>query len=230
MPICLQGGAEFGTHCHEMDATLVSMAGAGPVVVLPLAAESGSSYDASGRHGARYFTERGATSTLVVEDPRRGGRGAKDAIRDASMVVLPGGSPARLLDALREYELDLAIADALAAGAVVMGASAGAMVLCGLVFLPERGGVIVEGLGLVPDVLVVAHWDSRQSFRLQEMRARLDEDEVVIGIPEQSGLLVDRRLLRSMGRNAPTLLGGRAIALSPGSEAVLGWELGWERG
>ena len=226
--ICLQGGAEFGPDCRGMDLELLRLAGGGPVVVVPLAADVGRDYDGAARHALRYYEELGAPDVVVVEDPRRGADRVRDLVVDASLVVLPGGSPSRLLDGLRAYGVDLAIAEALSRGAVVMGASAGAMVLCGKTVLPDRGGLLVEGLGLVPDLVVLPHFESRQAARLHELLAGLDEDEVAVGIPEQSGLLVDRRRIAAMGRSAPTLLGGRPLALAPGSEGLLGWELGWE--
>jgi hypothetical protein len=78
--------------------------------------------------------------------------------------------------------------------------------------------------------VVLPHFDVRDAPRLKELSAGLDEDEVAFGIPEQSGLLVDRRRLTAMGRSASTLLGGRPFSLAPGSEGLLGWDLGWELG
>jgi cyanophycinase-like exopeptidase len=226
--ICLQGGAEFGPDCRDMDLELLRHADGGPVVVLPLAADVGRDYDTAGRNAARWYHSLGASEVVVAEDPRRGGEDPRDLVREASFVVLPGGSPSRLLDALREHGLDLAVAEAHSRGAVVMGASAGAMVLAGRTVLPDRGGLLVDALGLVPGVVVLPHFEARQGQRLQQLWAGLDEDEVALGIPEQSGLLVDKRRIVSLGRAAPTFLGGRPFALAPGSQGLLGWEMGWE--
>lgn len=227
-PVCLQGGAEFGPDCREMDTELLRLSGGGRTVVLPLAADVGRDYDTAGRNAERWYRELGATDVVVAEDPRRGGVDPRDLVRDAAFVVLPGGSPSRLLDGLREHGLDLAVAEAHSRGAVVMGASAGAMVLAGRAVLPDKGGMLADAVGLVPGVVVLPHFDARQGQRLQQLWAGLDADEMALGIPEQSGLLVDRRRVVALGRAAPTFLGGRPFALAPGSQGLLGWEMGWE--
>jgi cyanophycinase-like exopeptidase len=211
-----------------MDTELLRLAGAGTVVVLPLAADVGRDYDAAGRNAERWYRELGAREVVVAEDPRRGGADPRAVVRDASFVVLPGGSPSRLLDGLHEHGLDLAVAEAHSRGAVVMGASAGAMVLAGRTVLPDKGGMLVDALGLVPGVVVLPHFEARQGQRLQQLWAGLDGDEMALGLPEQSGLLVDHRRVVALGRAAPTFLGGRPFALAPGSQGLLGWELGWE--
>lgn len=72
----------------------------------------------------------------------------------ADLVHLPGGDPGRLLDILAGTPAWRAILAAHARGAVVAGASAGAMALAGWCWTP-RGWQ--AGLGLVPELVVVPH-------------------------------------------------------------------------
>ena len=101
----------------------------------------------------------------------------------------------------------------LAEGGVVSGSSAGAMVLSGWTVLPDRPGPAIErGLGVVPDVLVLPHWtgDGRADW-LRAVEAAVPDGVEVLGIPEQSGVLVDGPSFTAVGSAATSLLrsGGR---------------------
>ena len=72
----------------------------------------------------------------------------------ADLVHLPGGDPGRLLEILDGSAAWRAMLAALARGAVLAGASAGAMVLAAWTWTP---GGWRRGLGLVPGLVVVPH-------------------------------------------------------------------------
>jgi cyanophycinase len=210
--VCLQGGAEFGPDCREMDAELLRRAG-GPVVVTALAGAVGHEYDTANDNGVRHFRALGAADVVAAPDAREDQDGALAALRRARLLVLPGGSPSRLLGALRSTGVDRVVTDLLAAGGVVSGSSAGAMVLSGWTVLPDRPGPgVVRGLGVVPDVLVLPHWSGHgRADWLRAVEAAVPPGVEVLGIPEQSGVLVDGPSFSAVG-SAPTSLlrsGGR---------------------
>jgi cyanophycinase-like exopeptidase len=186
-----------------MDRRLVDEAalrGSGPVTLVPLAAAHGREYAVAGANGVRHFTSLGAEA-VIAPDARDDPRGAAAAMASAGLLVLPGGSPARLLAALHDTRPGAALAQHLKAGGVVMGASAGAMVLAERMWDPGSGR-IVNGLGFVPGYLVLPHFDGRR---------RLPDDSGVgivgLGIPEQSGVLIaDGALLGSLGAAAASLV------------------------
>ncbi len=210
--VCLQGGAEFGPDCREMDADLLRRA-AGPVVVTALAGAVGREYRTANDHGVRHFRALGAEDVVAAPDAREDLPGALAALRRARLLVLPGGSPSRLLSALRSTGVDQVVTDLLAAGGVVSGSSAGAMVLCGWTVLPDRPGPAVErGLGVVPDVLVLPHWSGAgRADWLRAVEATVPAGVEVLGIPEQSGVLVEDGSCTAVGTAATSLLrsGGR---------------------
>ena len=86
------------------------------------------------------------------------------------------------------------------------------MVLCGWTVLPDRrgegGGPAVEpGLGLVPDLLVLPHWSGpagRESW-LRAVHRTVPPEVQVVGLPEQSGVLVEDGALTAVG-DAPASL------------------------
>lgn len=223
--LCLQGGGEFSPGCRPMDADLVLRA-PGRVVVSALAGTVGRDYRTATDNGARHFAAVGATDVVAAPDVREDPDGALDALASAMLLVLPGGSPSRLLAALQDTGAGQVVADRLAAGALVMGSSAGAMVLGEWTVLPDRrdgsGLRVVRGLGLAPGVLVVPHWSGRASRGdwLRAVQTGVPPDVVVLGIPEESGVLVDGDGLTAVGRSATTLVRQeRELVPGPGCAA-----------
>lgn len=204
--VCLQGGAEATPGCAQMDAELLRLV-EGPVVVSGLAAPPGPDYVAATGQTVAHLQSLGAgdgRSVTGAPDARQDPSGALAALRDARLVVLPGGSPSRLLDALRAHGLDTLLADLLDDGGSVCGSSAGAMVLGERLALPDRGLEVVAGLGLVPGVAVVPHW--RGPGPADWLAALLPEPVLVLGVPEQSGVLVTGDLITALGSAGTRLL------------------------
>ncbi|MDT7570718.1 MAG: cyanophycinase [Actinomycetota bacterium] len=194
-----------------MDLDLVRRAG-GRVVVTALAGQRGRDYDTATANGVRHFRAVGAGDVVGAPDAREDEAAALAAVASARLLVLPGGSPARLLRALTDTAVGDAIAALLQGGGVVMGASAGAMVLCPWTVVPDRrsgGSLAVEpGLGLVGDVLVVPHWSggSSRGDWLRSIEKAVPASTTVLGIPEESGIVVEGDTLTAVGTSATRLL------------------------
>jgi cyanophycinase-like exopeptidase len=179
--------------------------------VTALAGAPGEDYDTATANGVRHFRGLGAADVVGAPDARSDRKAALDVIRTARLLVLPGGSPSRLLAALTLTTVAEALAALHADGAVLMGASAGAMVLCPWTVLPDKrsaGAMAVErGIGLAPDLLVVPHWSggSSRGDWLRSVEAGVPATTTVLGIPEASGVLVEGSDLVAVGA-APTRL------------------------
>jgi cyanophycinase len=186
-----------------MDTELLRLVG-GPVVVTALAASPGRQYAVATAHGVRHVEACGAEEVTAAPDVREN-PAAVDVLREARLLVLPGGSPSRLLAALQPLA-DL-LGELVAGGGGVMGASAGAMVLGSWTFLPDTGRV-ERGLGLVPGVAVVPHWNGG-SGRGAWLRAlgSLPEPTRVLGLPEESGVLFHGGSAKVVGQSAAHLVG-----------------------
>ena len=202
--VCLQGGNELTPDCRPMDSLLLSLAPTGPVVVVPLASEPGTDYRRTGENARRYFTDLSA-EVVIAPDARRTPQEAAAAVDSAGMVVLTGGSPRRLRDALVDSGLDDRIRERLRAGVLVMGSSAGAMVACATTLLPQwRGNPSTgPGLGLVTGRVVVPHFDGKRGGWV---RAGLSAEPVVLGIPECSGVLVTADDMTAVGVEPATVI------------------------
>lgn len=218
--ICLQGGNEFAPGCRAMDADLLRRAGDGPVVVTALAGAPGREYDTAGRNGVRHFRALGAAEAVVAPDVREDEAGALAALREARLLVLPGGSPARLLEALTSTPVGALLQELLDDGVVLMGSSAGAMVVCAWTVLPDRRGptgtAVARGLGLVPDLVVVPHWSGGpgRGEWLRAVDATVPSGVQVVGLPEEAGVLVEDGELTAVGAAATSLVTvGRSLPL-----------------
>lgn len=202
--VCLQGGGEFSPGCRDMDADLLARA-EGPVVVSALAGAAGREHDTANGNGVRHFRALGA-DVEAAPDVRTDPEGAVAALRRARLLVLPGGSPSRLLDLLQTTGVGDVVRDLLADGGVVSGSSAGAMVLCGWTVRPDRGPDVVPGLGVVPGALVLPHWSGGREDWLAVVR-RAVPSALLLGVPEESGVLVDGTRLTAVGRAGTSLIG-----------------------
>lgn len=145
-----------------MDTSVLERSPAGEVVVLAGAAAQGREYDIASRNAVAYYSQLGRRPVEIAPDPRSDRVGCLAALEGAAIVVLPGGSPRRLLDVL-VGDCARALKELHARGGTISGASAGAMVLCARTMIP--GGGLTAGLGFVPGV-AIPHFDGSNWWNL----------------------------------------------------------------
>lgn len=201
--ICLQGGRELTTPCRDMDRVVLERAGEGVVAVLAGAARVGSDYrDASGR--ARTHYEGLGADVRILPDPRIEPAAAWEALdSDVALLVLPGGSPASLLGVLTDPSSGVGrrIAELHVNGTAISGSSAGAMVLCEQLYVPDgRPAAIASGLALAPGLALV-HWSPGGGRGWPTGDA-----EVVWGLPECGGVILDGATEIAVGQGEPSRL------------------------
>lgn len=186
--LCLQGGREFTSDCDDMDQTVATTSGASKIAVLAGAARTGGDHDGAVQRAVHHY-ERLGLAGFGVPDPRIDRESAIDVLAQldpaTDLIVLPGGSPSSLLDVLFSGDGRVAalVVDHHRAGGAISGASAGAMVLCESMIRPDRGGDIVDGLGLVTG-LALPHW-TPNSDRDWDVG-----DLPLWGLPECGGVLI----------------------------------------
>jgi len=183
-----------------MDKDLLERAGGRPGVIVALASRPGREYTAAVTNGVRHFTALGGTMTAAPDyrsDPEAG----LAAVALARLLVLPGGSPTRLRTVLVGTALGAAVVGVLRRGGVVMGASAGAMVLCGQMWLPDGGDRIVAGLGAVTGVLVLPHYTGGPP------PIEAPDGVDLLGVPECSGVLITPDGMMGVGANPSVRIG-----------------------
>jgi cyanophycinase len=113
-------------------------------------------------------------------------------VRASRFIYLAGGSPLHLKSVLKGSATFEALRDAWAAGAVVAGSAAGAMVLTDPMVDP-RGGALTVGLGLISQLAVVPrfgdHHDDVHGQKLERTVALAYDGLPVVSIPERSALI-----------------------------------------
>lgn len=217
--LCLQGGAEFQPPCEPMDRAVLEHVRPARVVLTALAGSQGRDYDTATANGVRWWRELGAHA-VGAPDARVEAAAALDVLASADLVVLPGGSPSRLRSALADTGVGGLIAQRWAAGeCAVVGSSAGAMVLCSHLVLPDRPGKpVVEGLGLLDRSVVVPHWTGRSDW-LARVARELPPSTRVLGLPECSGVVLVEGAVTAHGPHPSELIGVRR--LEPGQSLEL---------
>jgi cyanophycinase-like exopeptidase len=136
-------------------------------------------------------------AAMVVDAASASSPALANRLAGADLVHLPGGDPGRLLEVLAATTPAWrAILAAHARGAVVAGASAGAMALAGWCWTPRGWRT---GLGLVPGLVVVPHAErvARDGWTSTFAATIPPEAEPVgrLGLDERTGVL------RTTGRN-----------------------------
>lgn len=199
-------------------AARVTAGDPGPIrVVLVPTAAARHRPDLAAATGRRAFEAAGARAKIAVEVGVAGvldGRSAADPgnvtrLETAHVVHLPGGDPDLLPAVLRRTPAWAAILRAYAAGACVAGASAGAMALAERLWTADGP---VDGLGLVPGIAVLPHFDPR---RAAAWRSIVDPDGRLVWLG-----LDERTLVIGRPGGTWTVAGeGRAYVFDPGADA-----------
>lgn len=181
---------DLDVHGHAMGvpAALVR------VVVLPTAAGRGSP-DRAAATGVRAFERRASTAGMairvevarVIDHQSAGDDEAVRRLADADLIHLPGGDPDLIPSTLDGTPALDAIRAAWERGAVLAGASAGAMALAEWTWTP-RGGM--RGLGFVTGLAVVPHYDDVRRTTWQETIDRLAPGGIgYLGLDERTGAI-----------------------------------------
>jgi cyanophycinase len=215
-PLLIEGGNEFRGAMEEADRAALRAAGPGPVLIVPAAAAAEGGQIQAGSNGVRWFKELGAAdvrSTGWIDGSSQEATAVAAAVEASRFIFLPGGSPRYLAGALQGSRVWAAMRGALAAGAVLGGSSAGAMVLCEAYYDPSTGRVI-PGLNLLPKICILPHHDTFGRGWAPHIE-RQTKGVLPVGIDEETGMMNDGPggLWTVYGKGAVTLHG-------PGGEAV----------
>ena len=238
--LALHGGGEYVAGDEAaMDALLaaaVDAAGAdgpgiAPRIVLVPTAAARQRPQAAAAHGERAFAAAAGRAGVTVEIGVAGVLTRGDAadprvvapLGSAHLVHFPGGDPDVIPAVLRDTPAWAAIRRAYGAGAVVGGASAGAMAMAGRCWTPAGA---VDGLGLLPGYAVLPHY---APGRLRGWRSvvdgdgerpvswlGIDEQTLVIGRPGGPWRVAGRGHVRVLGPDGDELAAaadGEAIAI-----------------
>lgn len=212
-PLALVGSGEYLPVMADLELSL--LAGRPPrYVQIPTAAahEGAASLERWVTLGREQAERLGVEAVPVVvhnraeaDDP-----GMAALIDGAGLIYLSGGSPTLLAKALRGTAVGAAVEAAWRAGAALAGCSAGAMALTAWVpSLRRPGADPQDGLGLVPHLRVIPHFDRFERWMpdlVGRYLARAPEGTEVVGIDEETALVWDDAVWTVRGRRQVWLL------------------------
>lgn len=191
--ILLAGGAEFGGEMASPDRRALDLAGGllARISIIPAAAAPDDNHRRAGENGVQWFRSLGATAVralplidrISAEDPVV----VKD-LHQSTFIYILGGFPRYLEQTLTGSAAWAAIIVAYRNGAVVAGASAGAMVLCSHYFDPDSGEVY-QGLGVVPNTCFLPHHDAFGHQWAPRLAMLLPTTVTLIGVDEETAIL-----------------------------------------
>jgi cyanophycinase-like exopeptidase len=198
-PIGLHGGGEFMAGDEPFLLALLEAAapvadGAIRVVVVPTAAARHRP-EATARHGREAIgrVAGGAgiavrvESALIVDAETANDSALADRLAAADLIYLPGGDPDLLPRLMHDSLVWGSILASHARGAVIAGASAGAMALAPRTWTPNGW---LEGLSLVHGLVVVPHYNGFDSRGWERALVELNAAGLgYLGIDERTGLL-----------------------------------------
>ena len=203
--LALVGSGEYTPLMNETDHFLLGLLGgpdAARVAVIPTASalEPGAP-DRWNRMGVEHFSALGASVTplLLLSRDDAADPQIVAALRDIDLFYFSGGDPQYLIETMRDTPAWDAIRAAHAAGAVIAGCSAGAMMLGGytLSIRALRNGQPPQwppALGLAPRLAIMPHFDRAAQFVGEELFravvASAPAEVILVGIDEDTALVL----------------------------------------
>ena len=227
-PVALHGGGEFEPGDEPFLDGLLAAAGGlvadeEPVriAIVPTAGARGRP-DLAAAHGVAAFERVArragrpvrAEPVLVLDAGLAADPALADRLRAAHLIHFPGGDPALIPLTLAGSAAWAAIETARDGGAVLAGASAGAMAMAPLTWTPNG---VVRGLAVVPGLVVAPHADPATWSRVVARYGdALPPDLGLLGLAERTGVTVTA--------DSPWLVVGESVVhwLPPGAtEAIV---------
>lgn len=184
--IALVGGDEFQADCEGMDRALMAETESvhPSLLVIPTAAARENPMKAA-HNGVRYFSSLGvdASELIVLDSDQANDETFVSPVDIVDAIYLTGGDPEYLLEVLTGSVLLRKIKKALNRGAVLIGSSAGAMVLGSWM----RSKDWMEALGLEGGVVVLPHHeDSNPDTVLNNLEESVSSGVAILGIDSKT--------------------------------------------
>jgi len=215
--LALVGSGEYLPEAQELEAELlrlgISRGKSNTYIQIPTAAGK------EGEDRLNFWRQRGADQAerigcevrylpvLTREDAHN--QSWVEEIAKAGLIYFSGGDPVHLAEIFRDTPMWRAIMQAWGEGASLAGCSAGAMAFGGKI-IGIRRSHITEGLGLIPDIEVIPHYDKFLGWLPDRVTAavmRKDADTALIGIDENTALVLTDKW-RKFGKGKVHVLRG----------------------
>ena len=182
--IALVGGDEFAPHSVAMDLALISLPSELPFKLFVVPAAAVNQPQKAVSNGIKYFGQLGvvASPLMITDNHMANNKDLCSPILDASHLFFTGGDPGHLLRILTNSIMVDYIVQFLANGGLLIGSSAGAMVLGEWIRSPASGHWD-KGLGFVQRIGIIPHHEKMDRNMVHlDVSAFLKMDRNVLGI------------------------------------------------
>ncbi|MEB3215934.1 MAG: cyanophycinase [Nostocales cyanobacterium 94392] len=171
-----------------------------------------------GQEYIRIFEQLGVEDVRIVDTRSKKDADSESALQDidkATGVFFTGGDQARIVDTIKDTQLDAAIHRRLSEGMIVAGTSAGAAIMPDIMIVdgdsethPRMEIVkMCPGMGFLPGVIVDQHFSQRARMgRLISALAQQKQAVLGFGIDENTAMLVVDDKIRVIGEGAITII------------------------
>lgn len=231
--IALVGSGEYIDVCRPVDEHLLGLLDIGDrsprVACLPTAAAKDGERVWRGwqERGLAHFTRLGAEVVAVdiIDRDTAEDETMVRHIAGADLVYLSGGKPSLLHQLLDGTAAWAAILGVLDRGGVLAGCSAGAMVQ-GSHIAGFRGGPGSEGFGLLPNTVVLPHFDEFPSLAGDLVKRLVGRGRNVVGVDGATALVRHQGRYTAVGAGSVTVWGPNGKARfhdEPLPDGVLGY-------
>lgn len=224
----LAGGGEFLNGMEPADRRLLAplQGEARRVVLLPTAAAQ-QRPERAVETARRYFRSLDVTvePALILTRPDAADPRWLALIAAAPALYLTGGDPVYLLETLRDTPAWAATVARYQADGILIGSSAGAMVLCEWLLVPDGAGPPsrwTPGLGLVKASAVAPHFDTAPPAWRERLAATRPAGSTLLGIDERTALVQAESGWLVLGRGSVTVYppDGAAVTYPPGGQVA----------
>jgi cyanophycinase len=214
-PLALVGSGEFLEEMEAIDRVLLAatMRSDGPAVIVPTAsAHEPGMPETWAERGIRHFMDRLGVPTEAALVLDRAGAGERfvPLVTGARVIYFSGGNPRYLTETLAGTPFWAATLAAWHGGAALAGCSAGAMMLgAAIQNIIGRSGNAVPGMGIVPGISVIPHFDRIETYRpgaMAALRHVRTPGITLLGIDERTALVHSNGSWRVMGVGGITVM------------------------
>jgi cyanophycinase len=209
----LAGGAEFEPAMSALDQAILRRVVYQQcrVAILPTAVAPYRP-DLAVLNAVRHFTSLGAEVRPVMVLTRSDAEnyGLAEQLNGVDVIYLAGGDPWYLQNTLEATPVWDMIMEQYALGRIVVGSSAGAMVMGDVMWQREQA-LWKSAFGLAGGIGVLAHLDEASKERVESLWGALPHGFTMIGIDTSTGLIVDseRGTAEVVGVGGVTLFGAQ---------------------
>lgn len=171
-----------------------------------------------GQEYIRIFEQLGAEDICIVDTRSKEDANSFSALQNidkATGVFFTGGDQARIVDTIKDTELDAAIHKRFSEGMIIAGTSAGAAIMPDMMIFdgdsethPRMEIVKMSpGMGFLPGVIIDQHFSQRARMgRLISALAQQEKAVLGFGIDENTAMLVIDNKIQVIGEGAVTII------------------------